>query len=133
MWYYLFQWQQETSLRPDIKHGRVPSRSSSMSPLPPPVAPSDFYLPRPPQSSANLDYSSAFLCRLPLRLLQPRPPEREADLEAMEIDFVSIMDKLGPGIGEVSDQSHLTQVLIGCDEDPQECPSTEAILEEVTW
>lgn len=49
----------------------------------------------------------------------------------METDFVSIVDGLGPGVGEVSDQSHLTQVAIGCDEDPPDCPSTEEILQQV--
>ena len=126
---------QETSLRPDIKLGRVASRSSSVSPLPPPPAASEFTL--PPHSSVQLDYSSPFLCRLPLRLLQqPRPPgvgEVGGLLEGVDADYVNIMEKLGPGVGEVSDQSHLTQVAVGCEEDIQEDNmSTEEIIQQVS-
>ena len=46
----------------------------------------------------------------------------------MDTEFVSV---IGPGVREVSDQSHLTQVSIGCKEDPQECPPTEEILQQV--
>lgn len=119
----MVHWQ-ETSLRPDIKLGRVPSRSNSASPLPPPIVVTDFSL--PPPSSANLDYTSAFVCRLPLKFLQPRPSSRAAGLEAMDIGFVNIMEKVG-----ISDQSHLTQVVVGCDEDLQECEPAKDILQQV--
>lgn len=113
--------QQETSLRPDIKLGRVPSRSTSTSPLPPPFGSHEFALPHP--SSAPLDYSSAFLCRLPLTALKPHPFGSELLVDA---DYASKLVTR-----EVTDQSHLTQVVVGCEEDPQECPPAEEIVQQV--
>ncbi len=117
--------QQETSLRPDIKYGHVQSRANSASPLPPMLSASrDPNLSLPPATSVALDYTSGLVCRLPLSLLQPRPP--------VGLEVVSMLDKLGAAGGEVSDQSHLTQLVVGCDQDPQECPPTEQILQEVS-
>lgn len=68
------------------------------------------------------------MCRLPLsRLQKPHTPSWEAGgLEMMEMDFVRIaMEKVG------EDQSHLTQVVVGCDTDPQDSLPTEDILQQV--
>ena len=76
-----------------------------------------------PPSSA-LDYSSGFLCRLPLKALQ-------GWRAGLEVGDPSAYGSLMGGTVEVSDQSHLTQVVIGCEEDPQECPPTEEIVQQV--
>lgn len=104
-----------------MKLGCVPSHSSSVSPLPAPVAGPKFSL--PPPSSVTLDYSSAFLCRLPLNILQSRAVGLEL---AVETGYVSTV-----GTAVVDDQSHLTQVSVGCDEDPMEYLPTEEIVQQV--
>ena len=128
MWllYIMNELLQEISLRPDIRLGKVPSRSSSASPLP--SSQPEFSL--PPPSTSTLNYSSAFMCRLPLFLIQSRPQPPLPALERRDPDFVSIdIDKLGGG--EVMDQSHLTRVVVGCDEDIQDIQHTEDILQQV--
>lgn len=107
-------------------YGHVPSRSSSMSPLPPSLP---FTLPAP--SSTSLNYSSPFLCRLPLHLIQKPRPSAPAVAEHVETEFVNI-DKLGGE--EVSDQSHLTKVSVGFEEEDVQDVSQdmEEVLEQVS-
>ena len=120
---------QETSLRPDIKLGHVESRASSASPLPPTIHPAlrgaDY--PLPPSTSVALDYTSGLICRFSLSLLQPHPSAPILDVGGAG----GILDRLEAVGGEIRDQSHLTQVAVGCDQDPPECPPTEDILQQV--
>ena len=57
------------SLRPDIRLGLVYSAGPSPSPQPPAL--SHVSVPPPPASSAQVDYSSPFLCQVELAKLHP--------------------------------------------------------------
>lgn len=127
---------QETSLRPDIRLGRVLTDSSGLysSPLSLPPGPPDFSL--PPPSNKSIDYNSAFLCSLPLRKIKPHPFPTQGDVSELRgADGLGSMDLENLGVGEVTDQSHLTRVVVGCEEDiaPLDIgtPEVEDVLKQV--
>ena len=109
---------QETCLRPDIRYGKlsVPvSRSETASPAPL----SDFIL--PPATNFQLDYTSPFICKIDLSLLRPHPQPANGSLCSSPVPLTDQNNLLavdvGDASGEISDQSHLTKVVVGVEED----------------
>ena len=123
---------QETCLRPDIRYGKLSTpvnRSETVSPAPP----ADFLL--PPATNVQLDYTSPFICRINLALLRsqvtsngslcssPVMPTDQNDIFPLDIDDI---------VGEVSDQSHLTKVTVGVEDEGEGMVETpEEILMQV--
>ena len=109
---------QETCLRPDIRYGKlsVPvSRSETASPAPL----SDFIL--PPATNFQLDYTSPFICKIDLALLRPHPQPANGSLCSSPVPLTDqnnlLAVEVGDASGEISDQSHLTKVIVGVEED----------------
>lgn len=119
---------QELSLRPDIRYGRVAPTAPSGASLPPPSLASRGPSPAP---SLQLDYSSPFLCRINLSLLQPPVSQTQVNtvyvsmcglsyccvfqMVGMETSPTSSLDVIGEvGVAAaLEEQSHLTQVVVG--------------------
>ena len=122
---------QETSLRPEIRHGTtafIPSRSVSPAPIS-----SDLSIPTPP-INIKVDYSSPFLCRLDLSIIRGATTSSSlatsvggVALLGEQMDHVSV--DVG-GVSEVPNQSHLTKVVIGCEEEEEE-PEEEEEEEDI--
>lgn len=133
----------ETSVRPDIRYGKlgpaVPSSDVSPSPQPtpphPPPPPPEFHLP-PPTKNVRLDYSSPFLLRIDVAPLllhstrpHPPPPRPHAIVdgspavaaeEKTEVVVVAGGGESEEGAGgEAPDQSFLTRVVVGVEEEEE--------------
>ena len=107
----VFALLQETSLRPDILHGKLASaidRGQSASPLPP----NEFRV--PPPTSVRLDRTSPFLCQLDLNKLCAHPDLVPAGQASAMEDYMNIDIS---DVGEIRDQSHLTKLTVGVEDD----------------
>ena len=103
---------QELSLRPDIRLGRVLSDGSCV----------------PPASNVAMNFNSNLTCSFPLVKLATHPPS-QGDLSDLRVDQQEF------DVSETADQSHLTKVVVGCEEDdlPQDenIPDVDEILQQV--
>jgi len=102
------------------------NRSETVSPVPPP----DFLL--PPATNVQIDYTSPFICKINLDLLRshlasngsvcssPVLPTDQNDIFTLDIN------------GEISDQSHLTKVTVGVEDEGEGMVETpEEVLMQV--
>lgn len=120
MYVHVTIFPQETSLRPDIQHGST--RAESVSPLPP-----EFHIPAP--TNHQLDYTSPFIVRLDITQLRSSQKTTSTSTATDQTSFLNIdLSELS----EVSDQSHLTKVVVGCEEERNDGgETTDEILMQV--
>ena len=110
---------QELSVRPDIRLGVIPT---GHSPNPAPVLPEPCI---PPPTTIQLDYTSPFICQVELSLLLSQqqqwvnPPSSTASNSPLVVDDLQKID-VGGGEEEEVDQSHLTRVQVGFEEEVEE-------------
>lgn len=91
------------------------SRSETASPVP--LA--DFIL--PPATNVQLDYTSPFICKIDLALLRSHPQPTNGSLRSSPVPLTNQSNLLPIDVGdasvEASDQSHLTKVVVGVEEE----------------
>ena len=104
-------------MRPDIRLGVV---TTSCSPQPSPAV-TETHIPLS-SSTVPLDYSSPFLCRIDLRLLS-QTSHKDSPLgvgpSPLVTDDIVKIDVSGYEEDEVVDQSHLTRVHVGFEEEEE--------------
>lgn len=109
------------------------SRSETASPAPL----TDFIL--PPATNVQLDYTSPFICKIDLGLLRSHPQSTNGSLRSSPVPLTNQSNLLPIDVGdasvEASDQSHLTKVVVGVEEEGGEgmgmLETPEEILMEV--
>jgi hypothetical protein len=120
--------EREVSLRPDIRYGRVATPSNSQTPVPIPLSSRG---PSPAPSLNSVDYSSPYVCRINLSLLAPLPPVIQPQVVGMATSPASSLEVLEE-VGVASEQSHLTQVVVGVPPEDREEGEEGAVVSLIT-